>query len=216
MTSDPNILMQTGLATNSAKLNKAIQPKFFVTDATRSRVKKMDPGQGLAVGQIIGHVVTVKEKDGDYKGQPTKSWLAIGELEAIRYDTGEIQSAYGWYGPGYFLETIGSIVNHKDNIHPVPVAVELWLEATKEGVGVRYMVKNLAPKRADSPLNELKRQLERQGVLALPKPPELPDADTPMLAAAERAGLPVDPERFEEPDEEAPHEPAGQKGKSKA
>ncbi len=125
---------------------------------------------GKALGQIIGVVFDVQEKEGTLPdGSKKMSLLAIGDFEAVNYATGEVVNSGAAYLPGYFADTLKGYQKATSG-QPVELAVEIILTPTGKPIPTAYEVRPLIKRPADSPLNRIKESLQAAGRLRLPPP----------------------------------------------
>ena len=166
------------VAPAEGNLKRAIQMKMFATDIQKSKValalaeKKPRAEWDLTVGQLVGLITKVKTQEFENKDGTISSTLqALGEFEAIVYESGEVVESGMAYLPGYYLESVQALLEDP-HIHNVEVAVEIHLVATGKSIPVAYEVANLVKRRPDSPLNRMKAELQAAGRLRLPPPTE--------------------------------------------
>jgi hypothetical protein len=160
-------------------LKRAIQMKMFATDIQKARValayseKKPRAEWDIAVGQLVGLITKVKEQTFEQKsGEINTALQALGEFEAVVFESGEVIESGVAYLPGYYLESVQALLEDP-TIHSVEVAVEIHLVATGKSIPVAYEVANLVKRRPESPLNRMKAEIAAAGRLRLPPPTEL-------------------------------------------
>lgn len=158
----------------------------------------------VPLGQIAGVIYDVIEKPGTLpNGEAKTSLLAMGDFQAVNYETGEVYEAHAAYLPGYFIEALNAIFRKARN-GIVEVGIEIVAEPTgidektnlPKAIPFAYGVRNLIARRADDPLEALKRRMLAGGMLRLPAPQTapadvtitLPDTDTRRLVDASEAG----------------------------
>lgn len=135
----------------------------------------------VPLGQIAGSILEIQEKPGTLpNGEPKTSLLAIGEFEAICYETGEVMTAYAAYLPGYFAQALKvNLENGRGGM--IGIGIEIVAEPTgldektglAKAIPFAYGVRNLLGRRADSPLEDVKRRMASKGMLKL-SPPQAP------------------------------------------
>jgi hypothetical protein len=158
------------------KLARNITTKFF--GGKTIAFKRVRKGPGIDwLGQIVGHVFNAKDKMAlDNEGKEMHSIELLGDFEAVNYRTGEVCVAPTAYLPNYFAKHTKAAIEAAGK--PVLFSVELGVEALREdqirgGIAYTWVVKNLLPQRqSDNPLNALKMQMHRAGMLRLPLPTE--------------------------------------------
>lgn len=173
----------TSVAADEGNLKRSIQMKFFagketiknVTIASAKIAAGMNPDEVedrlIVGGQIIGQIFDVKGKVSKLPdGTEHESLVAIGEFEAANYETGEVVSSTAAYLPGYYLETVQSMLDKARDVPAIIFAVEVSIVATGKTVPYSYEVKNLIRRRPENPLNALKAEMKAAGRLRLPPP----------------------------------------------
>jgi hypothetical protein len=166
----PAIDQKKGVASDAGMSKRSIDMKMFATPDTKKKVMAMDPGQGIAVGQIVGGIVKVTEKQWPQKdGSFQISLSALGDFQATEYTAGEILEGNTANLPKYYLEAVRSMIELTGR--PIECALEIWLVATGKNIPIAYEVKNLVRRPADSIVNRLKREMAEAGRLRLPPPP---------------------------------------------
>jgi hypothetical protein len=189
-----------------AVLRRSLQMKFFaakqaIKNVSIASLEMKDGGKprnpahaSITVGQVVGTIFDVQEKIGKLpNGDVSTSLLAIGEFEAVCYETGEVITTNAAYLPTYYLETARAAMSKDDCNRAILCALEIVMEATGKSVPYAYMVRPLIQRRPENPLNRLKAELQRHGRLRLPPPPEAShEVDT--LAAGALEGVTSEPE----------------------
>lgn len=161
------------VAADVATTKRNIQMAFFASEEDRATVVlKKEP---IALGQVIGQIFKVEEREGKLPGgEPTHSLVAIGRFEAVNYKSGEVIESFTAYLPKYFLQTCKSMLDRPGSA-AIAFAVEIVLTYTgKSGIPVAYEVRNLARRVAEDPINRIKAELEAAGRNRLGKPIPLP------------------------------------------
>jgi hypothetical protein len=180
------------VAEDVGNLKRSIQMKLFGTAKAKKKAQETDEHEkfiypkGLAVGQIVGEIFDVKEKSGTLpSGEVKMSLLAIGSFEAIVYETGEVMESTAAYLPGYYLDTVKSMLDRGANA--IAFAVEIVLVPTGKSIPLAYEVKNLIRRRPDNVINKLKAEMAASKVLRLPPPTETaaPDPDEVLAIEAQ-------------------------------
>jgi len=164
--------------------------KLFGTAKMKKKAQETDDNdkfiypKGLAVGQIVGEIFDVKEKLGTLpSGEVKSSLLAIGSFEAVVYETGEVMESTAAYLPGYYLDTVKSMLDRGANA--IAFAVEILLVPTGKSIPLAYEVKNLIRRRPDNVINKLKAEMASANMLRLPPPEKVAAADPDEVLAIE-------------------------------
>lgn len=201
---------------------RSLQMRYFKTKtniATCVRTQKIVP-----LGQIVGLVYSIVEKPGTLpNGEKKTSLLAYGQFESLAYETGEINQAMAAYLPDYFCQALKAALE-KGAGGVIELGIEIVAEPTglnpdtglPIGTAFSYGVRNLRSRRADDPLELVKRQLgtrlrlpvaepvaEDARMIALPEgrggalatDTAAPPADGAGATASDGAGDPPAPER---------------------
>ncbi len=181
--------VENTVAANIAAERKSIQMKHFRDTASLERCIKENVA--IALGQVVGYAVAVKEKEGTLpNGEKNKSLLIIGEFEATNYKTGEIFSSTGIYLPRYFAETVEAALARAPSgiAFGIEVLVEPTGKSVVEGIPYSYAVKRLVARSADNPLEAMKRDMARAGTLRLPAAaaPAIEGGNADPIAAIEQ------------------------------
>jgi hypothetical protein len=141
----------------------------------------------VPLAQVVGQVLEVEEKkqptnDGGIK----KSLVAHGEFEAVNFETGETFRAASIYLPKYFAEIIERQL--KASGSGVVFAAEIGVRyvGPEASIPFSYEVSPLV-RDPHSPVEEMKRQLAKAGLLRLSAPAELPGTALPAPATAPAA-----------------------------
>jgi hypothetical protein len=146
---------------------------FRSTAAIAEAIKNGVDGAAVPVGQIIGHVVKVEPKTNDLPDGSTKvSWAAYGEFEGVSYKNGEVMQSGCVFLPDYYAqelkEAMGTGATSGGNLL---FGVEIFIRATGKAIPYAYEVKNATTKMRSDPLQRLKADMARAGVLRLPYTP---------------------------------------------
>lgn len=181
MTDTPNAPAPTSVAPDEATMKRSLQMKMFASETDHLEVglefqKTKDATKATKVlGQVIGQIFDVKEKLGRLpNGEQKVSLQAIGDFEAVNYKTGEVWNSSAAYLPGYFLETVQSMLKLPET-HAIDFAIEIVLTPTGKpapAIQTAYEVRNLIRRRPENPLNRMKQELAAAGRLRLPPPTE--------------------------------------------
>lgn len=151
----------------------------------------------VPLGQIAGAIYEVVEKPGTLPdGTAKTSLLAMGEFEAVNYETGEVVQSFAAYLPGYFIEALRSAMRSGGG-KMIMIGIEIVAEPTglddktglPKGIPFAYGVRNLMGRRADSPLEQVKRRMKAMSMLRLPEPVEAPEAAVLQLPADSTGAL---------------------------
>ena len=163
----------------------------------------------VPMGQIVGMVVDVVEKDGTLPdGQKKTSLICRGSFEAMAYESGEVVRSFAAYLPSYFAEALqtnlkamrdGQIMLGLE-IVIIPTGLDPTTNLPKSPA-YSWGVKNLVSTIANDPIDQIKRKLGAKGMLRLPTPPVaeveaavvLPSAGLDKEAASEEAVEPDAP-----------------------
>lgn len=170
-----------------AVLRRSIQMKMFLPEQKAGQptphIAVAASMQPLPLGQIVGIIYAVQEREGELPdGSKKTSLLAVGEFEGTNYDTGEVFESTGCYLPDYYLQTVKAAFEGNAKVERVTFAVEVSLHPTGKPIPTTYMLTNLVRRRADNPLNQLKLELADSGRLkGLPAPIAL--QEVPAIAA---------------------------------
>lgn len=183
MTTEPSISEQASVATNVAAMKRGLRMSWFADKKDHLKVGlafEDGPLKGnvekctLVLGQIIGVIFAVEERTfTGADGEVATQLVALGDFEAVKYETGESASMGTASLPRYYLEGIRAALS-KDVVTAVNFAIEISLVPTGKQVPTAYEVKNLIPREADSPLNTLKRKLAAANRLRLSPPEDVP------------------------------------------
>lgn len=180
------------VAPERAAEKRSIQMKHF---RSKEAIEKCIRDQvSVALGQVIGYAAACKQRENELpSGGKAVSYLTIGDFEAMNYATGETFTATGIYLPKYFAETVEASL--AGNPTGIAFAIEILVEptgrsVTEGGILYAYAVKRLLARRADSPLEAMKRELAAAGKLRLPAPAPV----APALSADPLAEEEVEPE----------------------
>ena len=210
----------TSVAPEEATLKRSIQMKMFASKEDHREVGFKNAPKVL--GQLVGQIFDVKEKTGTLPNGETKmSLLAIGEFEGMNYATGEVFQSTSAYLPGYYLETVQSMLE-KGNANAILFAIEIVLTPTGKNIPTAYEVRNLVRRRPDNPINLLKAEMAAAGRLRLPKPNNVQAAieGEVLTLTPELEGDPTEVDVPEPDDGNAPDEadaaPVGATGKGKS
>lgn len=170
---------------------RSIQMRMF---KSKTNILKCVTDQIIVpLGQIAGVIYDVVEKPGTLpNGEAKTSLLALGDFQAINYETGEVLEAKAAYLPGYFAEALRSIFI-KSGARVAEIGIEICAEPTgldektnlPKSIPFAYGVKNLIARRAADPLEQLKRRMVAAGMLRLPAPPPV-EAGSDELPLTER------------------------------
>ena len=193
-------------------LKRSIQMKMFNSKEITRKV--IAENKSITLGQLICEIYEVKEKMGTLPdGTPKMSLIAYGEFEAINYETGEVFKSAAAYLPGYYLEVVKSMLA-KNQSGTIVAAIEIVLSPTGKSIPTGYEVRNLARRHPGSPLDEMKRQLQKADRLKLPPPPVELENDGHLLTY-EDATDPADNEDVPDPTETAKAEMAEKKSRAR-
>lgn len=172
-----------------AKGKRSIQMKMFFTDIDKAKLplakaegKPLDECQKIG-GQIIGTIFKVEERVSELpNGETNTSLAAIGEFEAIVFETGEVVEAPTAYLPGYYLEGVKAALERDSTIKSVLIGANVVMVATGKSIPIAYELINLVPREPDSPMNRLKAAIAKAGKLRLAPPVEMKALDAPSDA----------------------------------
>ena len=166
--SSTNVIAPVG--TNVPSMKRSIQMGHFRSDTAIAAV--LQTKQPVTLGQVVGTVYDVKQRENVINGQVARSYQAIGEFEAIVYASGEVLESGSAYLPNYFLETVKASIDSGAASHGVTFAIEVLMVPNTQtgGMSYAYEVRNLAQRNAESPLQAMKRQLQASGTLRLTPP----------------------------------------------
>jgi hypothetical protein len=174
-----------------AKGKRSIQMKWFFTDADKARValakaENKPPEECQKIGgQIIGTIFEVQVRTNELPdGSTSESLAAIGEFEAINFESGEVIEAPTAYLPKYYLETVKAALERDASIKSILVGANVVAVATGKAIPVAYELVNLVPREPDSPMNRLKAAIAKTGKLRLAPPQEIKALDAPAEPAA--------------------------------
>jgi hypothetical protein len=170
---------------------KSIQMKFFRDP--ESLTACVTQQKAIALGMIVGTVNAIKERPGQLpNGQPSISLQAMGDFEAVNYKSGEKAESNTAYLPTYFAEVMqAALAKAPPGAPGINIALEIVCEPTGVAIGggkspYAYGVKRLHSRLAQSPLEQIKRDLASRGMLRglTPPAPALanPNADPLQLA----------------------------------
>lgn len=172
------------VAPTEGNLKRAIQMKMFTTDAQKKRVAFMNEAE--AIGQIVGEIITVKTRSLELKdGSVSILMQAIGDFEAMVYETGEVFTSGVANLPKYFLETIAELERlglAAQAWKGMDVALEIVLVPTGANIPISYEVRPLIARRPDSAVNRMKLALQAANRLRLPAPAPAPALQGEVLA----------------------------------
>jgi hypothetical protein len=205
------------VATEQGNLKRSLQMKMFASPKLKKevvsvvyadandQVGRQKYPKGIAGGQVVGNIWEIKEKVGQLPDGTSKmSLLAIGEFEAVSYETGEVFNSTAAYLPGYYLETVKSMME-KGGAEAIVCALEIVLVPTGKSVPFAYEVRNLITRRPDNPINRLKAEMQAAGRLRLAPPP----AHVPLIEGEVRSMTPAEPENTASGEfEDIEHDPA--------
>src|ERR1700749_4057781 len=160
---DTSAIETTSAAEGEAVLKRSIQMKMFADKTLHAEMalaqSKLPTGQFVpskSLGQIIGVIYAVKEKTGVLpNGDEKTSLLAIGDFEAMVYDTGEVMSSTSAYLPGYFAEAAQALLERTPD--GLEFAIEVILSPTGKSIPTAYEVRPLLKRAVDSPINRIKQ-----------------------------------------------------------
>jgi hypothetical protein len=181
--------VQNSVAPEIAVERKSIQMKHFRDP--QSITECVMKQQAIALGMVVGAAFAVKLRQGTLPdGTKNESYLTIGDFEATNYKTGEVFTSTGIYLPRYFAETIEAAVNASPG--GVSFGIEIVVEPTGkqigEGIQYSYGVKRLMARKADSAVEQIKRELQARKLLrGLPPPAAKPDGSDPLTIDYEAA-----------------------------
>lgn len=175
-----------------AKGKRSIQMKMFFTDIDKAKLplakaegKPLDECQKIG-GQIIGTIFKVEERTSELpNGETNVSLAAIGEFEAIVFETGEVVEAPTAYLPGYYLEGVKAALERDADIKSVLIGANVIMVATGKSIPIAYELINLVPREADSPMNRIKAALAKAGKLRLAPPSDTKLLDAPATEGAD-------------------------------
>jgi hypothetical protein len=186
-------VMEAAPGRNVAVEKRSIQMRTFKSP---TNIKMCVDRQVIVpLGQIAGAVYDVVEKPGTLPdGTAKTSLLAQGEFEAVNYETGEVTQAFAAYLPGYFAEALKAGLA-KTNGGVLQIGIEVVAEPTgldpktnmPKGIPFAYGVRNLMGRRADSPLEDVKRRLAKLNMLRL-TPPQTIDTTEPVMLPKDANG----------------------------
>lgn len=169
--------MEAAPGANVAVERRSIQMRQF---KTKTNIQTCVRDQVIVpLGQIAGVIYDVIEKPGTLpNGEPKTSLLALGDFQSVCYETGEVMEAKAAYLPGYFAEALHAIMSKATNSSTVEIGIEIVAEPTgldektglPKSIPFAYGVKNLIARRAEDPLERLKRRMAKSGMLRLPTP----------------------------------------------
>jgi hypothetical protein len=154
----------------------------------------------VPLGQIVGVVYDVIEKPGRLPdGTPKTSLLVYGAFEALAYESGEIKQSNAAYLPEYFAKALQVALSKGPAGASIQIGIEVVAEPTgldeKTGlprvVPFSYGVKNLIARRADDPIEEVKRRMGNR--LRLPAPAPLVTRDQARVALPDGDNAPAKP-----------------------
>jgi hypothetical protein len=179
---------------------KFISMKTFRNAEAIKAAKAADPNVNFPLGQIIGHVTAVTEKNGVLPdGSPKVSLVAHGEFECIVYATGQVIESGAIFLPNYYAvelqKALGSGADQNGNLL---FGVEVSIVSVEGTIPYAWEIKNITGMARSRPLEALKRAMAKAGILRLP---------APIAPAQEPAAL-SGPTIDDEPDDgSAGHEP---------
>lgn len=177
----------------------------------------------LVLGQIVCAIYEVRTKNFEVPqtGEKRSAPLAYGDFQAVNYETGEVTESTSAFLPSYYLEAAQAIMEKADDRRGIMGAFEVVLVPTGKNIPTAYELRNLIQRRADSPIENIKRQLEADKRLRLPAPKAVEgEGAVPELPAPSEDEIPDDAggdtPPAETPPAETPPASDGDKAKGKA
>lgn len=171
MSEEQSISQQASVAPEQANLKRAIQMKMFTNDEQKRRVAYKNVQE--PIGQIVGEIFSVKRQTREMKDGSTAEFVsAIGDFEAVVYETGEVFTSTSAYLPTYFLETVEEF--QKLGAKAMDVALEIVLVPTGKSIPISYEVRPLIARQPQSGVNRMKAALQAAGRLHEKLPPPAP------------------------------------------
>jgi hypothetical protein len=172
---------------------KFISMKTFRNAEAIKAAKAADPNVNFPLGQIIGHVTAVTEKNGALPdGSPKVSLVAHGEFECIVYATGQVIESGAIFLPNYYAvelqKALGSGADQNGNLL---FGVEVSIVSVAGPIPYAWEIKNITGMARSRPLEALKRAMSKAGILRLPAP----------IAHAEPVAVLTDDSAANEPDD---------------
>lgn len=169
-------VVQSAPGKDLAVEKRSIQMRMF---KSKTNIKLcVDQQIIVPLGQIAGVIYDVVEKPGTLpNGEPKTSLLALGDFQAVNYETGEVTEAKAAYLPGYFAEALRALFV-RAGAKVIQCGIEVVAEPTgldektnlPKSIPFAYGVRNLMARRADDPLEQVKRAMQGRNMLRLPVP----------------------------------------------
>lgn len=165
---------------------RSLQMRQFKSKATVTKCVKEQVI--VPVGQIVGLVYEVQTRMGALPdGTQKESPFCVGDFEATVYETGEVMQAHGAYLPKYYCDALQAMLTNPDGTARKGMqsgcgfAVEVVLEplgldsnGLPKTIAFAYGVKNLVRRKANDPIEMMKRELQAANRLRLPPPSNEP------------------------------------------
>lgn len=195
----PASTLEQGVAPTKGNFKKSVVMSWFASDKLKKEVAYR--GVQAACGQVVGRIFQVESrqvkttKDG-VELNFTKKY-AVGEFECTTYETGEFVETGIIYLPDYYLDSVKATLESMTGNGEVVIGMEIMLVPTGKNIPISYEIKHLRQRTMESPLERMKAEMAKAGLLRLPVyKPLLTIEGTAEAPAA--SGLPVNEEEAQQ------------------
>ncbi len=171
------------------KLSAYLSSKFFRGSLTPEgiveelmKLKIANKPNYMPLGKLFGHALGFEETvlDPDVPQPANKkgpSILLLGQFKGLCYETGELKEAAGAYVPNYFRKMVqGQIEAARATGQGALFAIEMGVELTGRTIPFAWVVTNLVPDDAASPMGQLEAKLGNLGIPLISGPDNKPIA----------------------------------------